>query len=250
MMKNIAIMTDIHGNAAALRAVLEAINKRGDIDHIVCLGDMIAIGHETNEVLELLFSRKNISFVTGNHDEAVLALAKGEAYPESHNVGQLKRHHEWICNNIKPAFIEKLSNLPRYIKMTVEGVSLMFVHYHVTEEKRNEHISEDPFSPIVSPTKQNITELFQDYHEEIICFGHHHPVHCIQTEHKTFFNPGSLGCNDKPIAKYGIIQLYDRNHSLFLEEVSYDWAEYMSKFETLKVPDSKAILSIFYGQKQ
>lgn len=248
-MKNIAIITDIHGNATALTAVLEAIDKRRDIDHIVCLGDMVAIGHETNEVLELLFSRENIAFVTGNHDEAVLALAKGEPYPESHNVGKLKKHHEWICSNIKLEFIEKLSNLPRYIQMTVEGVPIVFVHYHMTEEKRHKHISEDPFSRIVFPTEQNLLQLFHDYNETLICFGHHHPVHFIQTEHTTFFNPGSLGCNDKPIARYGIIQLYDRNYSLSVEEVPYDWTKYISRFEELKVPDYKSILSIFYGQK-
>ncbi|GIN58170.1 hypothetical protein J8TS2_24890 [Lederbergia ruris] len=69
-----AVLTDIHGNYPALRAVLKEIDRRDDIEHIFCLGDMIAIGPDTNEVLETLFSRKDVSMITGNHDEAVLAL--------------------------------------------------------------------------------------------------------------------------------------------------------------------------------
>ena len=46
-----AVITDIHGNMDALSAVFKDIDRRGDIDHIYNLGDVIGIGHNTNEVL-------------------------------------------------------------------------------------------------------------------------------------------------------------------------------------------------------
>ncbi|WP_084723795.1 metallophosphoesterase family protein [Virgibacillus chiguensis] len=61
MSKNIAVLTDIHGNSSALNAVLKDIDEQGNIEHIYCLGDLIAIGHETNQVLEGLLSRNDIS---------------------------------------------------------------------------------------------------------------------------------------------------------------------------------------------
>lgn len=64
----IAVLTDIHGNFPALKAVLEDIDHQR-IDHIYCLGDLIAIGPYVNEVLEALFSLQDISIVAGNHDE-------------------------------------------------------------------------------------------------------------------------------------------------------------------------------------
>lgn len=79
-----AIITDIHGNASALNSVLFEIDKIRDIEHIYCLGDMIGMGPDTNEVLEILFSRNDVSMITGNHDEVVLALIKEQEYPESH----------------------------------------------------------------------------------------------------------------------------------------------------------------------
>lgn len=78
MSKQIAIITDIHGNSFALRAVLHDIDKQKNIDHIYCLGDLIAIGHETNEVLSQLLARQYISYVQGNHDEAILAIRLGK----------------------------------------------------------------------------------------------------------------------------------------------------------------------------
>jgi hypothetical protein len=45
---------------------------------------MLGFGPDSNEVLEMLFSRSVVSMITGNHDEAILALAKGEEYPQSH----------------------------------------------------------------------------------------------------------------------------------------------------------------------
>ena len=45
------VIADVHGNASALKAVLHEFDKMGDIEHIYCLGDMIGIGPDTNEVL-------------------------------------------------------------------------------------------------------------------------------------------------------------------------------------------------------
>ncbi|AVQ98159.1 hypothetical protein OBCHQ24_03640 [Oceanobacillus iheyensis] len=68
---HIAIISDIHGNYAALWAVLDDIDKNKQIELSYCLEDLIGIGHETNDVLELLFSRDDISFVRGNYNEAL-----------------------------------------------------------------------------------------------------------------------------------------------------------------------------------
>ena len=153
-----AIITDIHGNAPALQAVLNEVDERNDIDHIYCLGDMIAIGPDTNEVLDLLFSRHDVSMISGNHDEAVLAIIKGEPHPLSHP--HVKEHHEWIANGIDVKFIHKLHGLPRFIRKDILGRSVFFTHYHVDANKMDAHISEDPYARIVLPSLENMEELF------------------------------------------------------------------------------------------
>lgn len=65
-----AIISDIHGNLEALRAVLGDIDARG-IKEIVCLGDVIGYGPNPRECLDLVIERARVCMM-GNHDHAVL----------------------------------------------------------------------------------------------------------------------------------------------------------------------------------
>jgi predicted phosphodiesterase len=65
----IALISDIHSNLAALRAVLQDIRKR-PIDRIFCLGDVVGYGPNPLEVLDFM---RNFEFcLVGNHDDAVI----------------------------------------------------------------------------------------------------------------------------------------------------------------------------------
>lgn len=66
----VAIISDIHGNMEAFRAVLEDID-RCDIDDIICLGDSIGYGAEPNEVIYLLREHR-IPTIIGNHEMAAI----------------------------------------------------------------------------------------------------------------------------------------------------------------------------------
>ena len=243
----IAIITDIHGNAAALKAVLSEIDNRKDIDHIYCLGDTIGIGPDSNEVLHMLFSRNDTSIITGNHDEAVLALAKGQEYPESHL--NVREHHQWILDRIDKSFIVKLEQLPRTIKQNIEGHSILFTHYQIQNNKINDHISKDPFTPIVNPSLENLETLFKGNNEDLICFGHHHPVHYFKGNKAVYINPGSLGCNHKPIAPYAVIELSNDKIKINLEEAAYDNSAFLKSYHKLQVPDRDFILKVFHGSQ-
>ena len=50
-----AIISDIHGNLEALRAVLDDIEHLG-INEIICLGDVIGYGPEPRECLDIIKS--------------------------------------------------------------------------------------------------------------------------------------------------------------------------------------------------
>lgn len=66
----IALISDIHGNAEALRTVLADIDRRG-IERIRCLGDVIGYGPEPLASLDLVMQRCEWSLM-GNHDFAIL----------------------------------------------------------------------------------------------------------------------------------------------------------------------------------
>lgn len=72
----IAFLSDIHGNLAALEAVLEDIDRCG-IDTVVCLGDVIGYGPDPAECVRLVSERCLVT-VLGNH-EAMLLFASRKA---------------------------------------------------------------------------------------------------------------------------------------------------------------------------
>lgn len=243
----IGVIADIHGNAPALKAVLNELDLRQDIEHIYCLGDMIGIGPDTNEVLKILFDRNDVSMVTGNHDEAILALLKGEEHPSSHS--HAKKHHQWIADNMDKDYITKLGQLPRSITIQIESKSILFIHYHIKPTKLNEHISKDPFSSIVEPNLDNLTSLFIENQEDLICFGHHHPIHFFKGKDTTFLNPGSLGCSSNSTALYSILEIENDKILINLEEVSYDNTKFLESYELLQVPERDFLIKIFHGNQ-
>ncbi|MFC5775564.1 metallophosphoesterase family protein [Ectobacillus antri] len=234
-----AVMTDIHGNAPALRAVLHEIDRMRDIEHIYCLGDMIAIGPDTNEVLDMLFARHDVTMVTGNHDEAVLALVKGEMYPQSH--AQAREHHQWIAERLNPVFIPKLAALPRTIQQEIQGHRFLFMHYQLA--KPDAPISDDPFSAIVEPTLANMRQLFANCEADCICFGHHHPVHDFRSTSPRYINPGALGCGG--FAPYAIVTV-GATIEVELCAAIYEKEEFLASYEQLGVPDRAFILRVFH----
>lgn len=240
MQTKIAVITDIHGNSAALNAVLSDIEKENQVEHIYCLGDVIAIGHETNQVLEKLYSRKDVSYVLGNHDEAILRILNGEE-PESN--GEERDHHYWIAKNINKDFFKFLSDMPRRLECVINDKKFLFLHYHLDEYNRFLSIDTDP-----SATK--LDDLYKNKDADIVCFGHHHALHHFKGNHRVYLNPGSLGCNTKPIATYAIINIKDNGCiDCNVKEISYDNREFLLNYYRYDIPAKDSLLNIFHGNQ-
>lgn len=68
----LGIITDIHSNKQALKAVLEKFDEI-NIDKIICCGDIIGIGPNPEEVTQMLMERKDILIaVRGNHEKYLI----------------------------------------------------------------------------------------------------------------------------------------------------------------------------------
>ena len=64
-----ALISDIHSNLAALKAVFADIDQRG-VKEVFCLGDIVGYGPEPKECMDLIIERQVVS-IMGNHDHAV-----------------------------------------------------------------------------------------------------------------------------------------------------------------------------------
>lgn len=70
----LGVVADIHGNDAALRAVLEDADRFG-VDCWWALGDLVLFGPRPVEVLELLQGMTGIAMLRGNTDRYVLTVS-------------------------------------------------------------------------------------------------------------------------------------------------------------------------------
>jgi predicted phosphodiesterase len=98
-----AIISDIHANLTAFRAVL---NDLDHVDRFWCLGDVVGYGPDPNECVELLRKLPHIA-VAGNHDWAVI----GEL-PLSDFNNDARHACEWTRKQLTPANETYLIQLP------------------------------------------------------------------------------------------------------------------------------------------
>lgn len=75
MTKRIAVISDVHANAAALRAVFDDVRRQG-CEEVWMLGDAIGYGHQPQETLELLIDAHPTFWLLGNHDAGLLSLCE------------------------------------------------------------------------------------------------------------------------------------------------------------------------------
>jgi len=66
----LAVISDIHSNTEALKAVLDDIASRG-VEKIICLGDVIGYGPDPARCLDMVMEEAAVTLM-GNHDYAVL----------------------------------------------------------------------------------------------------------------------------------------------------------------------------------
>ena len=72
----IAVLADIHGNAAALRAALVEALKKG-VEHLVVLGDLIGYYYAARDVLEQLREWPFVA-IRGNHERMLAEALKND----------------------------------------------------------------------------------------------------------------------------------------------------------------------------
>lgn len=117
MSGNVAIISDIHGNLHALRAVLADMENQG-ITERVCLGDIVGYGANPRECIEHV-REGGFECVKGNHDEMVSADGALEGISDATREAIL-----WARSALSDADRRWLGELP----MTLQGRDYEGVH--------------------------------------------------------------------------------------------------------------------------
>ncbi len=199
----IAVISDIHGNLAALESVLESIRQEY-IDRIICLGDIVGYGANPDECVDLIRERR-IPTILGNHDEA--AIGRGDI--SSFN-NYAKQAILWTRKHLKRQTLNFLSDLTLILRED----NLLFAHASPVFS----HL----WDYIFTPSDANPT--FNCFQESVCFIGHTHNP-CVFTStggERRLINVGSVGQprDHNPLACWGCFDTVSKEYRL--KRVEYD----------------------------
>jgi putative phosphoesterase len=187
----IGIISDIHGNAAGLAAALELM---GDVDELLCAGDVVEEYRFSNETVALLRER-GARCVLGNHDLGFLGPHGARARAAAHVDGELV---EWLASH------------PRTIDTRVDGHRLVLTHASPCA----------PYTQYVLPHSPEL-KRFADVDADIVIIGHTHKQMVTRVGRPLVVNPGSAGqARDHANGKRLSFAVLDTSAEISVESVS------------------------------
>lgn len=181
-----AIVSDIHGNAEALRAVLADIDAKG-VGRIICLGDIIGYGPDPLECVDLVRRRCAWSLM-GNHDFAVLYEPTNFNPPAEQAAYWTREQFDAEPDTrLRAERYEFLGRLRvRVVEETPGGHTMLAVHGS-PRRPINEYIFKT--DPMDAPDK---LEAIYRRVERLCIVGHTH-VPGVFTDEPDFYPPDELG---------------------------------------------------------
>lgn len=217
-MLSYAIISDVHANLEALKAVLEKI-EFDNIDRILFLGDSVGYGPDPNECADIL-KKKALVMVAGNHDQA----ATGQIDTAYFNP-YAKTAIEWTTRVLTDNIIKHIQSLPVTERLPEDNIFL--VHATPKEPEKWHYLL----------YKQNASENFKHFEESICFLGHSHIPFIVELSHggelsvhytqvairegnRYIVNAGSVGQprDGNPDATYVLF----KNKMIKIKRVSYD----------------------------
>ncbi len=178
---NLALISDTHGNFAALNAVLEQL-RREPIDQIVFLGDAVALGPQPRETLAAL---RNLGCpcVLGNTDEWLLDPQPETATDEA--AQRLLDLFAWCHERLAPTDIEFMRTFAATHEIELdERTSLLCFH-------GSPHSCRDVI--LATTPEADLDRMLAGATARLLTGGHTHVQLLRQHREATIVNPGSIG---------------------------------------------------------
>lgn len=170
----IAVISDIHGNLAALEAVTADLRLRG-VDQVVNLGDSLSGPLLPKETADFLMAQDGWIHLAGNHERQILELNErsgaGDVYAHQQITATQKN---WIAS-LKPVLRPNEEVLLCHGTPACDTTTLLQV------ADRN-------------ATAQEVKDRLGLQTAAVIACGHSHVARCVRTtEGQLVVNPGSVG---------------------------------------------------------
>jgi predicted phosphodiesterase len=237
-----ALISDIHANLPALRAVLADIDARTDVGATYHLGDLVGYAPWPDETVALLRERR-IEGIAGNYDSTVAADYKhcGCKYEDPHQEALSHLSYEWTRRHVSAETRRALAALPFRIDLRPGGGHApgpKIVLVHGTPTLNTLYWTEDRDDAFCLKMAEQAGAKAGD----VICFGHTHRPWTREVEGIRFVNTGSVG---RPKdgdwrAGYVLLEAGDGPPRVDFVRVEYDLEEAMEGIRRSDLPDDFA----------
>ncbi len=208
----ILIVSDIHANWAALRAIPL------DFDVCLCLGDLVDYGPDPVPCVRWAMTHATHA-IRGNHDHGV-----SQGIPVAGNTGfryltRITRPSMWQA--LGPEERKYLLRLPVTTRVTLGSKRYLLVHA-TPRDPLDEYLLKDP---------ETWAKRVERAEADVVCVGHSHMQFNMKVGEVVVLNPGSVGMprDGVPDAAYAIID----DNRIELKRVKYDIEETVQRVESM-----------------
>jgi predicted phosphodiesterase len=237
-----ALISDIHANLPALRAVADAIARDAEVDATYHLGDLVGYAPWPNECVALLRDL-GVQGIAGNYDSTVATdhAHCGCKYEDPRQEELSHLSYGWTREHVTPETRRYLGSLPfrmdlRPVGGHTPGPTVILVHGAPTLNTL--YWTADRSDDFCLKMAQMAGARTGD----VICFGHTHVPWHREIDGIHFVNTGSAG---RPKdgdwrAGYVILTVGDVAVDVQFHRVEYDLEETMAAIRASDLPDDFA----------
>lgn len=223
----LAFISDIHGNAIALEAVIKDLRGRS-VDKIFVLGDISYRGPEPKRSLDLVRSL-NCDVIKGNADEWVVRGIREGEVPEQ-ALEMMRKEREWIVSRMDDESLEYLRNLPTDINFANQGVRIHAFH-----------ASPNSLFEVIQPMEsdEHIIEKMMTNDADIYIYAHIHKPFIRYFNGKCLINIGSVGLPFDGMAKssYCLVEINAGGYQTTIVRIHYDVNQVIQQLKQSDYPN-------------
>lgn len=223
-----AFISDIHGNAVALEAVLNDI-KTKQVEKIYVLGDLCYRGPEPKRSLELIRELQT-DVIKGNADEWVVRGVKSGEVADG-VLELMNQERNWTVSQLNEEDLRYLASLPTELHVSLENVAIHAFH-----------ASPNNLFTVVSPSEPDEgleTKLMLSDDADLYIYAHIHKPYVRYINGKVVMNIGSVGLPFDGVRKasYAIVETDGHRLSTSIERVDFDAEKVVGQYINKNYPN-------------
>jgi len=200
----IAVLSDVHGNLAAIEAVRKAIEKEKP-DVVLIAGDLVMNGPHPGATIDALREMENDGaiVVQGNTDVAVADADYAAAFPQYLDYGvpdSVRAAAEWAHDALDDEHLGWLRRLPSERRIRIGDDLVLATHASPGSQTQGFDKDLDP---------SIVTERMSRTDARVICCGHTHLPEVREFGWKVIVNGGSAGYvfDGDPTASWALVSI-------------------------------------------